>query len=267
MSPTATRLEYWLEKRRRGRGLFAAACNGEAEARALLPLSPDLIVHHPAFQDRSPDGETGMLAALGHMGNANALAARSVFPLLPLCAPCTVAMGVMAGDPFLMGRSAIADWKSRGLEGLANFPGVTLVDGLFRADLEEEGFGFGKEAEFLRLAKQEGLYTVGFASRPEEAAQLADAGCDLLILHLGLNAACEPRALATHLSQLQASLSAARGRRRIDPLLLVHSDALCTREDEQALGPLLKSATGCDGLFAAGGTPRVRALNGLISAL
>ena len=178
-----------------------------------------------------------MLSALGFMGNVNAEAARGVFPLLPLCAPCPVALGVMGSDPFLLGRSAIAGWKARGLEGLANFPSVTLVDGLFRADVEAEGLGFGKEAEFLRLARQEGLFTAGFASRPEEAGQLAEAGCNLLILHLGLNAASEPRALASSQPHLAACLSAARGKRRINPLILLHSDALCTREDEQASRP------------------------------
>lgn len=266
MSRPPARVEYWQEKRRRGRPLFAAACRDAAEAAALLPLSPDLLVHHPAFRDRGPDGETGMLSALGYMGNANAEAARGVFPLLPLCAPCPVALGVLASDPFLLGRTAVADWKARGLEGLANFPSVTLVDGLFRADLEAEGLGYAREAEFLRLARQEGLFTAGFASRPDEAAQLAEAGCDLIVLHLGLNAASEPRALAANPGVLAAALAAARGKRRPDPLVLLHSDALCTREDEHAWRSLAEPAMGCDGLFAAGGTPRIQALHGLISA-
>jgi len=266
VSRPPARVEYWLEKRRRGRGLFAAACRDAAEAAALLPLSPDLLVHHPAFRDRGPEGETGMLSALGHMGNANAEAAAGVFPLLPLCAPCPVALGVLGSDPFLLGRTALADWKARGLEGLANFPTVTLVDGLFRADLEAEGLGFAREAEFLRLARQEGLFTAGFASRADEAAELAELGCDLLILHLGLNAASEPRGLAAHAGALAAGLAAARGRRRVDPLVLLHADALATREDEAAWRSQQESALGCDGLFAAGGVPRIQALHGLISA-
>ncbi len=266
MSRLPDRVEYWLEKRRRGRLLFAAACRDAAEAEALLPLSPDLLVHHPAFRDRGPEGETGMLSALGYMGSANAEAALGVFPLLPLCAPCPVALGVLGSDPFLLGRTAIVDWRARGLEGVANFPSVTLVDGLFRTDLEAEGLGFAREAEFLHMARQEGLFAAGFASRSEEAAQLAEAGCDLLIFHLGLNAASEPRGLAAHPGALAAGLAAAWGRRRVDPLVLLHSDALGTREDENAWRNLSESATGCDGLFAAGGASRIQDLHGLISA-
>lgn len=264
MSDLSPRVEYWLGKRRGGRGLFAAACADAAQVPDLLSLAPDLLVYHPAFTERTPEGETGMLSALGFMGGANGAADRG-FPSLPgLCFPCPVAMGVLGSDPFLLGRTSIAGWKEKGMEGLANFPTVTLADGLFRADLEAEGFGFGREVEYLQLARAEGLFTVGLAGHPEEAAALADAECDLLILHLGLTMAAEPRSLTAHPGLPGAYLAAIRNRRRADPLVLLHSDCLATPEDEAAWRPLFHSATGWDGLFAAGGIARIKALQALI---
>lgn len=263
-SASNPRLAYWQDRRRRGHLLFAAACTSGEEARELLALSPDLLVFHPGFTGRSREGETGMLTALGLMANANDEAYRGAAPLPALCAPCPVAMGVCGTDPFLLRKTAFSHWRKAGLEGLANFPTVGLADGLFRADLEADGFGFGQEVECLRLAREEGLFTVGLACRPEDAAALAAAGCDLLILHLGLTATTEPRSLAVDRVLLPAYLSAARSVRKADPLFLLHADCLPETRDEEAWHALVEAGSGCDGIFAAGGPSRAKALHSLV---
>jgi predicted TIM-barrel enzyme len=262
MNPSP-RVEYWREKRRREKPLFAAACASPEEARALLPLAPDLLLYHPAFPVRTAQGETGLLSALESAGNANLDAARGVPDLLPLCAPCPVAMGVCWADPFLLRGTSFAAWRPLGLEGVANFPTIGLVDGFFRADLDASGLGLAQEIEGLRHAHAEGFFTVALACRPEDAAAFAEAGCDIVVIHLGLTADALPRPLASARKEVLSAFFAARKARSANPLLLLHADHLAGGNDEaawKALGP----EEGLDGLFAAGGPARVKALRALV---
>lgn len=257
------RVAYWRESRRRGRGLFAAACASLEEARGILTLAPDLLAFHPAFCARTPEGETGMLTGLAFPGNANEAALARAGALLPGCAPCPVAFGICGTDPLLRRPDALLDWKEQGVEGVCNFPTVGLADGLFREDLEAEGMGFAREAESLARARRLGLFTVGLACRPEAAAALRAAPCDVLILHLGLDAAALPRGLAASGGLLPAYLYAIRGREGSDPLVFLHGDAVSRPEDEAALGDLVAPGGPWDGLFAAGGRARVQKLQSL----
>ena len=267
MTPSP-RVEYWREKRRQEKGLFAAACASPEDARAMLPLAPDLLLYHPAFPVRSPQGETGMLAALESAANANQEAARGMPDLLPLCSPCPVAMGVCAADPFLLRAPSFSAWRSKGLEGVANFPTVGLVDGFFRADLEAAGLGLARETECLRHAHEEGFFTVAFACRAEDAAAFTEAGCDILVIHLGLTAEAMPRPFASaRKDALPAFLAAASSVRQAkpgsNPLLLLHADHLTGANDESAWKGLA-GGEGLDGLFAAGGATRVKSMRALI---
>lgn len=257
------RVAYWRDSRRRGRGLFAAACASLEEARLALSLAPDLLAFHPAFRARTPEGETGMLTGLAFPGDANQAALARAEPLLSACAPCPIAFGICGTDPVLRRPNALLDWKEAGVEGVCNFPTVGLADGLFREDLEAEGMGFSREAESLARAHRLGLFTVGLACRPEEAAALRSAPCDVLVLHLGLDAAVLPRGLAASGGLLPAYLYAIRGREGSDPLLLLHGDAVSSPEDEAALVELVGPGSPWDGLFVAGGPARVQELHAL----
>ena len=261
---SSPRVEYWREKRRQDKGIFAAACASLEDARALLPLAPDLLLYHPAFPVRSVQGETGMLSALESAGNANRDAARGMPELLPLCSPCPVAMGVCAADPFLLRGPSFAAWRAKGLEGVANFPTIGLVDGFFRADLEASGLGLSRESECLRHAQEEGFFTVALACRPDEAAAFGEAGCDVIVIHLGLTAEALPRPLASaRKDALPAFLSALRGKTAMSPLLLLHADHLTGGNDEAAW-KAMAAGEGLDGLFAAGGAPRVKSMRALV---
>lgn len=256
MIPTSDRVRYWREERRKGRFLFAAACGSPATAEAVLHLAPDLIVYHPAF-DGNPEGPepdrggTEMLSALAYAGNANLAASRGVAAMLPKCAPCPVAMGVCGTDHMLLRGPAFASWRGAGLEGIANFPTIGLVDGFIRADLEASGMGIEREVQYLQAAHAEGFFTIGFACAPDQAASMAEAGCDMLIVHLGVTADAEPRPLSSWKKDpLQPYLSASKGKGRIDPLMLLHADHLASPGDESAWKNLAGSGAGCDGLFA-----------------
>lgn len=263
MPDPSPRVRYWREQRRRGVPLFAAACASPAEAAACLPLAPDLILFHPAFASAGAAGESGMLAALAPLHNANDEAPEEFAALPGLCAPCPVAMGVCGTDPFLLPGPAFAAWRSAGLEAVANFPTLGLVDGLLRSELEESGLGMAQEIDCLRTAHAGGFCAIGLVCSPEDAAACAEAGCDALIAHLGLTAEYRPRPLSSSLSAWKAFADAVRGPAGAGPLLLLHGDHLATGADEDAWR-ILRSE-GCDGMFAAGGVGRVKALRTAVS--
>jgi predicted TIM-barrel enzyme len=254
------RAQYWREKRRRGDLLFAAACASSAEAAACLPLAPDLIVYHPAFAAREAGG--GMLAALAPLGNANEAAAAELGRLPEICAPCPVAMGACGSDPFLLRGPAFAAWRAGGLEGVANFPTLGLADGFFRAELEAAGLGMASEIACLRAAHEAGFFTIGFACSAEDAAACAGAGCDALIVHLGLTSAHDPKPFSDARGAWPAFPEAARGRDGGGPLLLLHGEHFAGPADEAAWKGA--GAEGCDGVFAPGGPDRAKALRALI---
>jgi predicted TIM-barrel enzyme len=253
------RARYWLEKRRRGEIILAAACASASEAAACLPSAPDLILFHPGFA--AGTGDTGMLAALAPLGNANQAAEAGMARLPELCAPCPVAMGACGSDPFLLPVPAFTAWRAAGLEGVANFPTLGLVDGFFRAELESAGSGMASEIAFLRAAHEAGFFTVGFACSPEDAAACAGAGCDALILHLGLDSDHLPKHLSAARGSWRAFPAATRSEDGTGPLLLLHGDHLSSLEDEAAWRAMLPE--GCDGAFAAGGPERIKALRAL----
>jgi predicted TIM-barrel enzyme len=97
-----------------------------------------------------------------------------------------VLAGVCATDPFRMMPQFLAQLKSMGIAGVQNFPTVGLIDGQFRANLEETGMGFAAEVEMIRLAHDMDMLTTPYAFNVEEARKMAEAGADIVVAHMGL---------------------------------------------------------------------------------
>jgi predicted TIM-barrel enzyme len=76
--------------------------------------------------------------------------------------------------------------KEMGFCGVQNFPTVGLIDGIFRANLEETGMSYDKEVEMIRQAHALDLLTTPYVFTPKQAIDMAEAGADLLVAHMGL---------------------------------------------------------------------------------
>jgi predicted TIM-barrel enzyme len=66
-----------------------------------------------------------------------------------------------------------------------NFPTHTIVDGHFRGVLEETGMSVKKEFEMVALARKMDLFSVVYVATPDEAVEMAKAGADAIIAHVG----------------------------------------------------------------------------------
>ena len=128
----------------------------------------------------------GSLAGLMPYGNANQIVREMGFEVLTVVKHTPVLAGVCATDPFMLRDSFLRELKDMGFAGIQNFPTVGLIDGVFRANLEETGMGFGLEIECIAAANQLGLLTTPYAFDAEQAKLLTEAGADIIVAHMGL---------------------------------------------------------------------------------
>ena len=94
--------------------------------------------------------------------------------------------GVCGTDPFRLMDVFLRQVRDAGFAGVQNFPTVGLVDGVFRANLEETGMGYDLEVEMVRRARELDLLTAPYVFTEDEARAMADAGADVLVPHMGL---------------------------------------------------------------------------------
>lgn len=128
----------------------------------------------------------GSLAGMMPYGDANAIVIEMASEVLPVVKNTPVVAGVCGTDPFRQMDRFLRQVKEVGFVGVQNFPTVGLIDGLFRANLEETGMGYGLEVDMIRQAHELDLLTTPYAFNPQEAQQMAGAGADIVVAHLGL---------------------------------------------------------------------------------
>lgn len=128
----------------------------------------------------------GSLAGLMPYGDANAIVMDMAGEVLTVVKDVPVLAGVCGTDPFRQMEVFLKQVKEIGFCGVQNFPTVGLCDGMFRQNLEETGMGYGLEVEMVRKAHDMDLLTTPYAFNPDEARQMAEAGADIVVAHMGL---------------------------------------------------------------------------------
>ena len=128
----------------------------------------------------------GSLSGLLAYGDANAIVMDMANEVLPVVKKTPVVAGVNGTDPFRVMPYFLKQIADIGFAGVQNFPTVGLIDGVFRANLEETGMGFGLEIDMIRMAHEMDLLTTPYAFDADQARELAKAGADILVPHMGL---------------------------------------------------------------------------------
>jgi predicted TIM-barrel enzyme len=152
----------------------------------------------------------------------------------------------------------LLDVRDAGFSGVQNFPTVGLFDGTFRVNLEETGMGYGKEVEMIALASEMGLLTCPYVFTVEEARQMAAAGADVLIPHMGLTTkgsigARTAMTLADAAKRVQELADAAK-QVKPDILVLCHGGPISEPEDVRFI---LSKTKGIAGFFGASSIERL----------
>jgi predicted TIM-barrel enzyme len=128
----------------------------------------------------------GSLSGLMPYGDANAIVVEMGREVLPVVRDVPVLAGVCGTDPFRLMSVFLPELKRLGFAGVQNFPTVGLIDGVFRQNLEETGMSYAKEVAMIALAREMDLLTTPYVFNEEDAVDMARAGADVLVAHMGL---------------------------------------------------------------------------------
>jgi len=216
----------------------------------------DLIVIYNSGRFRM--GGRGSLAGMMPYGDANAIVMDMAREVLPVATQTPVLAGVCGTDPFRVMPLFLKEVQRAGFSGVQNFPTVGLIDGTFRQSLEETGMGFGLEVDMIRMARELNLLTTPYAFNVDEARAMAEAGCDILIPHMGLTAkgtigATTAITLEESARRVQQMHDVAKQVNR-DVLVLCHGGPIAEPQDAQYI---LDHTEGIVGFYGASSMERL----------
>lgn len=216
----------------------------------------DLIVIYNSGRYRMAG--RGSLAGLLAYGNANDIVVEMAKEVLPVVKNMPVLAGVNGTDPFCHFDKFLDDLKAMGFAGVQNFPTVGLIDGNFRANLEETGMGYGLEVEMIRLAAEKDLLTTPYVFSAGDAIAMTEAGADIIVPHMGLTTGGSIGAetalnLSDCVSLINQWAEAAKEVRE-DIIVLCHGGPISSPEDAQYI---LDCCPLCDGFYGASSMERL----------
>lgn len=216
----------------------------------------DLIVIYNSGRYRMAG--RGSLAGLLAYGNANEIVVEMAREVLPVVRHTPVLAGVNGTDPFMLTGPFLQRLGELGFSGVQNFPTVGLIDGTFRANLEETGMGYGLEVDMIRAAHELDLLTTPYVFCKEDAAAMAKAGADIVVCHMGLTTGGSIGAetaltLEDCVPRINAWAEAALRQRR-DAIVLCHGGPIAQPEDAEYI---LKHCPDCHGFYGASSMERL----------
>ena len=206
----------------------------------------------------------GSLSGLLAYGDANAIVMDMAMEVLPVVKRTPVLAGVNGTDPFRVMPHFLRQVKEVGFAGVQNFPTVGLIDGVFRANLEETGMGYGLEVDMVKKAHKLDLLTTPYVFDPDQARAMAEAGADLLVAHMGLTTkgtigARTALTLDDCVGRVKAIMKAGK---EVNPDIMVicHGGPIAEPNDAAYV---IKRVPGIDGFFGASSIERFAAEKGI----
>ena len=216
----------------------------------------DLIVIYNSGRYRMAG--RGSLAGLLAYGNANEIVCEMALEVLPVVKHTPVLAGVNGTDPFMIPDQFLKRLIDLGFSGVQNFPTVGLIDGTFRANLEETGMGYGLEVELIARARELDLLTTPYVFCEADAKAMAAAGADIIVCHLGLTTGGAIGAgTALTLDDCIARINtwaAAALTVKPDAIVLCHGGPIATPDDARHV---LANCPACHGFYGASSMERL----------
>ena len=239
-----------------GGAIVGAGAGTGLSAKCAEAGGADLIIIYNSGRYRMAG--RGSLAGLMPYGDANAIVLEMAAEVLPVVRETPVLAGVCGTDPFRLMDRFLRQIEDAGFAGVQNFPTVGLIDGVFRANLEETGMSYAQEVEMIGLAAERGLLTTPYVFDVESAEAMTRAGADVLVPHMGLTTkgsigAQTSKTLDDCVTLIQEMRDAAVA---INPdvIVLCHGGPIAEPDDAQSV---LSRTTGVNGFFGASSMERL----------
>ena len=249
-------LKRFREKIARGEPIIGGGAGTGISAKCEEAGGIDLIVIYNSGRYRMAG--RGSLSGLLAYGNANQIVKEMAYEVLTAVRHTPVLAGVNGTDPFMIREVFLKELKELGFAGIQNFPTVGLIDGLFRANLEETGMSYALEVDLIAEARAQDLLTTPYVFNVEEAKLMTQAGADIVVAHMGLTTsgtigAKSAKTLADCVREVQAIADASKSLRE-DCLVLCHGGPIANPEDAVYM---LKHCKGIDGFYGASSMERL----------
>ena len=254
--PRSEILARFRAMKARGEPIIGAGAGTGISAKGEEKGGADLIVIYNSGRYRMAG--RGSLAGLMPYGDANAIVLDMAREVLPVVKQTPVLAGVCGTDPFRDMDVFLDEIARVGFSGVQNFPTVGLIDGTLRANLEETGMSYTLEVEMIAKARAKDLLTTPYVFNEREAAEMARAGADVIVCHMGLTTGGAIGAeTALKLAQCPALIdawSAAALAVKRDALILCHGGPIAEPEDADYI---LKHTRHCHGFYGASSMERL----------
>jgi predicted TIM-barrel enzyme len=249
-------LQTLRAKLARGQCIVGAGAGTGLSAKCEEAGGADIIVIYNSGRYRMAG--RGSLSGLLAYGNANEIVKDMAKEVLTAVKRTPVLAGVNGTDPFLLREHFLRELKALGFAGIQNFPTVGLIDGTFRANLEETGMSYQLEVDTIAAAHALDLLTTPYVFNASEAAKMTRAGADIVVAHMGLTTsgtigAQTARTLEQCVTEVQAIIDEAKGARS-DVIVLCHGGPIATPDDASFM---LESCDGLDGFYGASSMERL----------
>ena len=239
-----------------GKPIIGSGAGTGLSAKCAEAGGADLIIIYNSGRYRMAG--RGSLAGLLPYGDANAIVVEMAGEVLPIVRETPVLAGVCGTDPFRLMPVFLRQLAELGFSGVQNFPTVGLIDGTFRANLEETGMGYGLEVEMIREASALELLTAPYVFTPEDARAMAEAGADVLVPHMGLTTGgaigAETAKTLDECVELVQAMRDAAVEENPGVLVLCHGGPIAEPEDA---GYVLERTEGVVGFFGASSMERL----------
>lgn len=243
-------LESLKEKAAMGRPIIGGGAGTGISAKCEEAGGIDLIVIYNSGKYRMAG--RGSLSGLLAYGNANDVVKEMGAEILPVVRSTPVLAGVNGTDPFMLLNPFLRELREMGFSGVQNFPTVGLIDGTFRANLEETGMSYALEVDMIAAAHQLDLLTTPYVFDVDQARLMTNAGADVIVAHMGLTSggtigAQTVKSLDACVSQVQAIIDTCK-ELRPDVIVLCHGGPIAQPPHVQHM---LDHCRNLDGFYGA----------------
>jgi len=203
------------------------------------------------------------VAGLFAFSDANSVVMDMAAEILPVVKDTPVLAGVLGSDPFRNMDEFLPELMKKGYSGIQNFPSYGGFKEMAE-ELEQSGLGYSKEIALVKKAHEMDIFTSPYCYTVKDAIEMAEAGADVLVPHMGGTAKGyvgveKTRTYEQCIDLIQPMADAAK---EVNPdiIVLCHGGPLSEPQDVQYVLSRLRNVTGFYGASAMERIPVERAI-------